>query len=103
MLAGQKDGSRSGKGHKEDKSPPSEQEQLPRLEGTTNPSTKETMPKGETIFVFISYLISFFPNRSTDNVRNATKSSTAKRANGNGWNAVDAIPAVKSWSEHETR
>lgn len=61
------------------------------------------MPKGETIFVFISYLISFFPNRSTDNERNAAKSSAAKRTNGNGWNAVDAIPAVKSWSEHETR
>ena len=60
-------------------------------------------PKGETIFVFISYLISFFPNRSTDNERNAAKSSAAKRANGNGWNAVDAIPVVKSWSEHETR
>lgn len=60
-------------------------------------------PKGETIFVFISYLISFFPNRSTDNERNAAKSSAAKRTNGNGWNAVDAIPAVKSWSEHETR
>lgn len=57
----------------------------------------------ETIFVFISYLISFFPNRSTDNERNVAKSSAAKRANGNGWNAVDAIPVVKSWSEHETR
>ena len=60
-------------------------------------------PEGETIFVLISYLISLFPNRSTDNERNAAKSSAAKRTNGNGWNAVDAIPVVKSWSEHETR